>query len=686
LLACSLCGAGEVDSDGDGLSDFQETHKYLTDPAKADTDGDGIPDGDWQERQEYAYTVRTVLRFMPPLDGNALNDDYQDARVLGKSDGYVELEVIHYPFSTAQDCIEGNLNWRRDYADMTEYLRPGATTNWDDEMRRDLLAELEAEGIRVDLLTDRQLVEQVSTWLMKRSVYLSNVFTTFYVHFPNGQPKVLPGLEGAFEQEFHRDSNTYDWGIDRHFEHEVLGKGMFRNKTHGSCTSFAVYQATALKALGIPTRILCVIPAVDASDRLQLQLVREGLTHHRVRETILAGLRQSRSGFTNHTFNEVYVGHRWRRLDYNRLGPPVLDPRKFGLQTRLLTFNDLSEANLAPTWGRWYALHERSETFKHDNPYTAVAIFDRFGPHSHIANPPFSADGLASSPKPNIFILEPHGDSSSDRGVWDEVLPRVEDATFNKTGRKHEKEVYEDIFGGLFERNRGDIMVLAFSLDTKERVPAGYEDLLPKPWTEVEQALTQGKTVELRGQAREMTVILLAAPRQDQLPALARDTELLRFGRRRAPETAPAQSQPTTSHHAPAQLPSIWIMAPEGAGDLFNEVLGIVKDATYNKTGRVHSPESYREISAGRWPLGPGDVLVLVFSLDTSGRVPPGYEDLLPKPWTEIEAALKHGETVELQGQARQWKIVVLASPKASQLVRLIRSSQYLTNLPAGTK
>ncbi len=34
-----------VDSDGDGLSDYDETNKWKTDPNKADTDGDGFSDG-----------------------------------------------------------------------------------------------------------------------------------------------------------------------------------------------------------------------------------------------------------------------------------------------------------------------------------------------------------------------------------------------------------------------------------------------------------------------------------------------------------------------------------------------------------------------------------------------------------------------------------------------------------------
>jgi len=36
--------AEDVDSDGDGLSDFREIHKYFTDPKKADSDGDGYGD------------------------------------------------------------------------------------------------------------------------------------------------------------------------------------------------------------------------------------------------------------------------------------------------------------------------------------------------------------------------------------------------------------------------------------------------------------------------------------------------------------------------------------------------------------------------------------------------------------------------------------------------------------------
>jgi hypothetical protein len=673
-------GLNAVDTDGDGLSDFQELHKYLTDPAKKDTDSDGLPDGDWNERREYTYSVRTILRFVPPLDKAALDDDYQDARILEAADDYIELEVIHYPFATPDETVEENPNWQRDYAGMTECLKPGVTTNWDAKMKQDLLAELKTAGIKIDQLTDKEVVEKVSSWLMRRSRYLGKVFTTFYIYYPNGQPKVYPGLEDAFEREFNRDKDNYTWPIGDHFDHELLGKGMFYNKTHGSCTSFAVYLTTVLRALGIPARMVILTPAVDASDSEQLIMVKENITHNKVREIMLAGLRKSSKGFTNHTINEVYVGNRWSRLNYNKLGQPVLDQNLFGLQTHVRTFNDLSEANLAPTWGRRYAKNEKSAVFKHGNPYSAVAISDLFGCHGNLPNPPFTAEQLFSSPLPNIFILEPARKEASDFSIWDEVTARVEKTTYNKTGRPHRKGYYDNIFNGVFAKKPGDVIVLLFSLDTKERIPEDYKDLLPKPWPEIEADLQKGNTVELKGKARDSNIILLAAPKRQQLKELIRKSKLLGLEKTDQTEGRTAEIIPPGSGRA---LPNIYVMSPSGI-NLFQDIFEMVRQVTYNKTGRFHDKKSYDSIFIeGIWGKKPGDIFVLLFSLDTDDRIPAGYEDLLPVAWPAIEAALKEGKSLELRCRAREMNIIVLAAPDRSRLSQLIRDSSLLQALKA---
>jgi hypothetical protein len=671
-------GLDNVDSDGDGLSDSQEVHKYLTDPAKRDTDGDGLPDGDWNERREYTYSVQTILRFMPPFDKAVMNDNYQDARVLKETDDYIEMEVIHYPLATPNESIEENPNWQRDYAGMTDYINPGITTNWDDKMKQDLLTELKADRIVIDELTDKQVIMQVSSWLMKKSRYLGKVFTTFYVYYPNGQPKVYPGLDDAFEREFNRDKDNYNWTVRDHFDHELLGKGMFYNKTHGSCTSFATYLATVLRALGIPTRMVILIPAVDASNREQLVMVKEHITHNRVREIMLAGLRKSGRGFTNHTVNEVFVGNRWCRLNYNKLGQPALDQHLFGLQTHVRTFKDLSEADLAPTWGWRYAKNEKSADFKHSNPYSAVAVSDLFGCHSNLPNPPYTVEELSTSPLPNIFILEPPHKEPSDFSIWDEVTSRVEKTTYNKTGRPHQKEYYDDIFNGVFTKKSGDVIVLLFSLDTKERIPESYEDLLPKPWLEIEADLQEGKTVELKGEDRDSNIILLAAPKRQQLKQLIRETKLLGLEK-----TAQIEGH-TTEKIQPksgSALPNIYVMSPSGIY-MFQEIFEMVQQVTYNKTGRFHYKKSYDSIfKEGIWGKKPGDIVVLLFSLDTDDRIPAEYEDLLPVNWQAIESAPKEGKMLELKSKAREMNIIVLAAPNQNLLDRLIKESSFLKAL-----
>jgi len=339
---------------------------------------------------------------MHPFDEDALNDNFQDANVLEQEDYYTEMEVVHYPFSWAENSIVANPNWQQDYADMTEYLQPGITTNWDEQMKQDLLAELQADGIVIDNLTDKQVVEQVSSWLLYNYTAL-DVFTTYYIYYPNGQPEIYPGLEGAFE----RDKGPYGWSVEEQFEHELLGKGMYYNKTRGTCTSTAIALTTVLRAVGIPTRMIIVIPVVDASNPSQSQLVEQGINKGQVRQTILDWLSGAGTGFTAHTFNEVYVGNQWHRLNYNQLGQPILDEHCFGLHTHLYTFNDLSEANLAPTWGWRYGKQITDDVFGYGNPYTTISLSGLLGEH------------VIKSTEPVIYVDD---DSPNDPGPGDPVI------------------------------------------------------------------------------------------------------------------------------------------------------------------------------------------------------------------------------------------------------------------------
>src|SRR5262249_22088370 len=82
------------------------------------------------------------------------------------------------------------------------------------------------------------------------------------------------------------------------------------------------------------------------------------------------------------------VGGRWRRLNYGTLGQNVLDRSCLGLMIHVHTFRDLSEANLAATWGARYAKGQRDEVFRHNNPYRLLEVSDHFGKHAKVPNPP----------------------------------------------------------------------------------------------------------------------------------------------------------------------------------------------------------------------------------------------------------------------------------------------------------
>jgi hypothetical protein len=279
------------------------------------------------------------------------------------------------------EAITANAKWREDAAGLQEYVRPGVATNWDDSMRTELVAALTKDGIDPERLSDKDLVEQVVRWTLSHSQHLS-MFCTHYVDFSGEVPRVLPGLQAKFDS----DKGDATWTNQEQFEHELFGRSMFANRTHGSCTSTAVYLTTVLRALGIPTRMVLALPVVDPTDPAQVSLVKDHLQHHRVRRTILLGL-SSAQGYANHTFNEVFVGGRWVRLNYSKLGQNILDAHTFGLLTHVHSFNDLSEARLAETWGKRYALGERDGMFQRGNPYRADKISDHFGKFARIENP-----------------------------------------------------------------------------------------------------------------------------------------------------------------------------------------------------------------------------------------------------------------------------------------------------------
>ncbi|UCC99210.1 MAG: hypothetical protein JSW66_04850, partial [Phycisphaerales bacterium] len=79
----------------------------------------------------------------------------------------------------------------------------------------------------------------------------------------------------------------------------------------------------------------------------------------------------------------------------------------------------------------------------------------------------------------------------------------------------------------------GDTFVMLFAFDEEKRghtqmVPEQYLDLLPIPWAQIKSHVNRGEVVEIKGKARGLEIIVLAASELERLTTLIRQTELLR--------------------------------------------------------------------------------------------------------------------------------------------------------------
>lgn len=388
LLAAAPAPADDPDTDRDGLSDFRELHKHFTDPKKADSDGDGTPDGDWLERREFAYTVRAVVHVMKPITLAELTDDFQDARLLDESATHVELEVILYPFGTAHAQLAADDGWRKPARELKPWLEPGPTSDWTPALRKQIASDLAADGIDLERISDREAVEQVSDWLMRRAEHHDG-FTTFITAFDErGEPFVPDELAGIVAA-----NAGGGLSLAQQWEREISAAGMYEHKTRGSCTSSAIYISGCMRAAGVPTRTVLCIPLVDANDERERELVQKGLANPRVRAVAAAAAQAGIGSWSSHTFNEVWVGGRWRRLNDSRLGQPILDGDALGLMIHVATFRDWADARMSETVGRRHELELFDDVFGGPNPYSTIALRDQVG--AHCASVPADAEALS---------------------------------------------------------------------------------------------------------------------------------------------------------------------------------------------------------------------------------------------------------------------------------------------------
>lgn len=355
--------------------------------------------------KESTYTITSVMRIGKPVNIADMNDDCQDARLLSEDAVSCTVEITYYPLFNPP--VPENPNWRtEDKSKLAGYLCPTPNENWDETMRRDLLAELHQAGIEPEHLTDRQLVEKVAPWAQGR-MHQHHLNTAPAWYAPGGKLAIYPPERQGFEDMKPDEMKT----LPDHFfaEQEILGRSMFYKKLCGTCGSYVTYLNTLFKALGIPIRGAGCIPPFDPSDDAQYNMMRDAIHHHQVRILFQKNAVHGQSSGTMlaHGISQVYIGHRWVSVIFGKVGDSCLG--LFGLTTHTSTggpYDPAGESVVhrpAPSANEvQHQARQREAVFTSWNNYMLLSVKDHFGSNAHLDN---SQAVQARAPAPFSFTI-----------------------------------------------------------------------------------------------------------------------------------------------------------------------------------------------------------------------------------------------------------------------------------------
>ena len=339
----------DADVDSDGLTNYEETVKYKTNPYHADSDGDGIPDGEWNERREYTYTVGVAMKIRKPFDIETMNDLYQDVRIISGPDktGYTYIEAIIYP-ETRVNFSPSPYPLKELPPELQAYTQPGIATNYDPSMQAEVL------NIVTGAKTDVEVVERVLQWVETETTYYLDysIPVVYYTYLADGNVQVR-NYNGSLP-------------VEELLRTHYFAESMFRERTHGTCTSIATLKCAMLKAAGIPCRVIQTLFPISYHEDQTVPYVNNlKRDWHSVWHCVWEQRSGQSPGWYNHAFIEVYLGGRWIRAD-RTLNIRHEDP--LCLSLKILSVSDWSEVDFSETY---------PTDWIHNRPYYTLSIEDR---------------------------------------------------------------------------------------------------------------------------------------------------------------------------------------------------------------------------------------------------------------------------------------------------------------------
>ena len=349
------------DTDADTLTDYEEYCKYRTNPTLADSDGDGTPDTDWNERREYTYSIRSVIELKPPWNIKAMNDLFQDARLMESGVGnhaYSKVEVVIYPHATpvlfptpypSQSTSEA----------FRKYIQPTTDLNYSSEMQLEIQQILSGATHTLDVIA--RLHHEIAQMELTTPLYAPFVYT--YKH--QGKPVV----DWSFFESMEREVTEAE--VQEVLAVNYFGNSMFKRKQYGACISRARLFASMLRAAGVPARVSMSVPMLyyykgsNEWKRLIKNLSSEAVAGSYAYEKPSA---PTEVAIVGHSQVEVYLNNHWIRLGYQLNEGPVFAGTDL-VFIKIIDAADFTEVNFTKTWSPAQWVKER--------PYRAVELSDQ---------------------------------------------------------------------------------------------------------------------------------------------------------------------------------------------------------------------------------------------------------------------------------------------------------------------
>ena len=347
------------DTDGDGLTDYEEYCKYRTDPTLVDSDSDGIPDAEWSERREYTYSIRTVLELKLPWSLESMNDLFQDARLINSTQpGLQKVEVIIYPYASPvlYPTPYPNPSIRETFQD---YISPTLDLNYSSQMQSEIHQILSGATNTLDVIS--KLLHEIGQMRLILPLYPPFAYTY------KNQGKLV------VDQEFFKtlDVEMTKEEITDILDTNYFGNSMFKRKQYGACVSRARLLASMLRAAGIPARISMAVPMIyyykDTGEweRLIKNLGNESITGS---FSCQKPLMVNEVAVVAHAQVEVYLNNHWIRIGYQlNEGPLFAATDKVFI--KIIDSKDFTDVDFTKNWSPAQWIKER--------PYRTVELSDQ---------------------------------------------------------------------------------------------------------------------------------------------------------------------------------------------------------------------------------------------------------------------------------------------------------------------